>query len=111
MGLEPVLARQPDFPRDVLGRASARYFGGWAECRVRKRDVPVVYCDFRSMYPTVNALLDFWRSPTASRLRVVHATDGVRRFLDRVRSLSASCTDAPAGDVRTITRPIGYSYG
>src|SRR5436190_718447 len=29
------------------------YDGGRAECRIRRCEVPVVLCDFTSMYPTV----------------------------------------------------------
>jgi hypothetical protein len=33
MGIKPVLARQPDFPREILGYAMNAFFGGRAECR------------------------------------------------------------------------------
>jgi hypothetical protein len=61
MGIRPVLERQPDFPREQLGYAMVGYYGGRTECHVRRVAVPVVYCDFASMYPTVCALLDVWR--------------------------------------------------
>ena len=67
MGIEPVLARQPDFPREVLGYAMNAFFGGRAECRIRRTPLPVVYTDFTSMYPTVNALLGNWRDAHRAR--------------------------------------------
>ena len=81
MGVRPVLDRQPDFPRDMLGAAMLAYYGGRAEAHVRRLSVPVVYLDFRSMYPTVNALMGLWALLTAERIEVVDATDEVRRLL------------------------------
>lgn len=41
-----------------IGHAMNAYFGGRAECRIRRVPVPVVYMDFQSMYPTVCALMN-----------------------------------------------------
>ncbi len=71
MGVRPPLERQPDFPREVLGYAMASYYGGRAECRIRRVPVPVVYCDFLAMYSTVCALLGLWRLLTSTSVRVV----------------------------------------
>ncbi|MDP9369581.1 MAG: hypothetical protein M3Q03_15105, partial [Chloroflexota bacterium] len=68
----------------VLGLATTTYFGGRTECRIRKTVVPVAYCDFASMYPTVNTLMDLWRLLTAERIRAVDATEEVQHFLDEV---------------------------
>lgn len=84
MGIQPPLARQPDFPTDVLGYAMSAYYGGRTECRVRRISVPVAYCDFLSMYPTINSLLDLWDMVTCERIDVQDATGDVQRFLDRV---------------------------
>jgi hypothetical protein len=59
------------------------YFGGRAECRFRGI-VPVVYCDFRSMYPTVNSRLGLWPLLTADKIKVVDVTNEFRRFLATV---------------------------
>jgi hypothetical protein len=84
MRLQPVLARQPGFPREILGAAMSSFFGGRAECRIRREPMPVVYTDFVSMYPTVNALLGNWSLLTAREIRVVDATEEVRDFLNGV---------------------------
>jgi len=81
MGVRPILERQPDFPRDALGASMIAYYGGRAEVHVRRTPVQVVYLDFRSMYPTVNALLGLWALLTAERIDVIDATDDVRRLL------------------------------
>ncbi|HVR87941.1 MAG TPA: hypothetical protein VHG53_00155 [Candidatus Limnocylindria bacterium] len=84
MGVAPILERQPDFPKDVLGIAMQAYVGGRAETRIRKEPVPVRYCDFRSMYPTVCALMGAWPLLTAERIEVRDAIAKVRRLLSGV---------------------------
>ena len=39
---------------EILGIAMQAYYGGRAECRVRRLEVPIVHTDFTSQYPTVN---------------------------------------------------------
>jgi hypothetical protein len=68
MGVRPRLDRQPDFPLEVLGQGMVAYYGGRAECRIRRTPVPVVYADFLSMYPTVNSLMGLWDLVTAERV-------------------------------------------
>ena len=84
MGLAPILGRQPDFDRSVLGYAMNAFYGGRAECRIRRVALPVCYTDFASMYPTVNALMGNWRLLTTAEISVVPATDEVKRLLDEV---------------------------
>jgi len=60
------------------------YFGGRAECRIRKWEVPVCPVDFMSQYPTVNELLGNWDVLTAEHLTVPDATTEVRRLLSHV---------------------------
>ena len=60
MGIVPVLERQPIAKR-YLGYAQSAFFGGRTSAHIRKVPVPVVYTDFLSMYPTVNALMGLWK--------------------------------------------------
>ena len=65
MGITPVLSRKIRLPHGLsrnafLGYAMTAFYGGRAECRIRLENVPVVYVDFLSMYPTVNALMGLW---------------------------------------------------
>ncbi len=91
MGIAPVLERQPDFPPEVLGYAMTGFYGGRAECRIRRTMVPVVYLDVLSMYPTVNALMGLWELLTAERIDMRDDTDEVSRFLEAVDL--AACFD------------------
>jgi hypothetical protein len=63
------------------GIAMQGYFGGRAECRIRKTPVPIVHTDFTSQYPTVNALLGNWDLLTAESVGFEDSTDEVRKML------------------------------
>ncbi len=56
----------------TLGIAMQSYYGGRAECRIRRTPVPVIHTDFTSQYPTVNALLGNWNALTSSSVRFVN---------------------------------------
>jgi hypothetical protein len=71
MGVTPLIARMPDFPKRYLGYAESAFFGGRASAHVRKVSVPIVYTDFMSQYSTVNVLMGLWNFVTASEVRVV----------------------------------------
>jgi len=84
MGITPPLERWPSFPTDVLGKAMTAFYGGRAECRIRRLPMPVRYVDFTSMYPTVNGLLGLWELLTAEEIELVEAADEVRDLLASV---------------------------
>jgi hypothetical protein len=122
MGIRPVLERQPDFPRDVLGFAMSAYYGGRAECAIRKVPVPVVYTDVLSMYPTVNTLLELWRLLIADRVDVVDATTEanallagatLEQLLDPAawRELNFFARVVPDGDVLPVRAQYGDGGG
>jgi hypothetical protein len=81
-GVVPPLHRQPDFPKEVVGYAMTAYYGGRSECRIRRHPMPVVYLDFSSMYPTVNALMKLWSLVIADRIEVRDATEDVIQLLE-----------------------------
>lgn len=85
MGIDAILKRQPDFPKEYLGYAQSAFFGGRTSAHIRKIPVPVVYTDFLSMYPTVNALMDLWRFVRARKIQVVRvAPDEITDFLANI---------------------------
>jgi hypothetical protein len=69
---------------EQIGYAMSGYFGGRAECRIRRVLTPVRYVDFTSMYPTVNALLELWQFHTAERVVAIDAINDVRQLLAEV---------------------------
>lgn len=84
MGVSPFLEKQPDFPRSLMGQIMSAYFGGRSEVRWRRTVKRVLYCDFKSMYPTVNALMGLWRFVIAKETRWRDATADARGFLSGV---------------------------
>jgi hypothetical protein len=81
MGLEHPMEKFDDLDSRIHGWAMSAFFGGRAEARIVRTEVPVAYVDATSMYPTVNALLDTWSVLTAARIRVVDVTRDIRRVL------------------------------
>lgn len=81
MGICPILERQPDFPKTILGHAMVAYYGGWTEVRIRRVPVPIVLVDYLSMYPTVCTLMGLWRFLTSRRIDLEDGTDEVRALL------------------------------
>jgi len=71
-------------PDRILGIAMQGYFGGRAECRIRKTPVPVIHTDFTSQYPTVNALLGNWDVLTCNSIRFVDYTATAKNLLSSV---------------------------
>jgi hypothetical protein len=68
----------------AFGIAMQAYYGGRAECRIRKCEVPVVPVDFMSQYPTVNELLRNWDLLIADHITFEESTDEVRNFLEHI---------------------------
>ena len=112
MGIAPVLERQPKFPKQYLGYAETAFFGGRTSAHIRKVSVPVVYTDFLSMYPTVNALMGLWRyvdrrrDSCCSRIASPRSTDFLRTITPETlfdpetwKSLPAFVRVVPHGDV------------
>lgn len=84
MGITPRLQAQPAFSPEILGHTMSAYYGGRAECAVRRTPVPIVYTDVLSMYPTVNANMGLWRYHTARRIETRDYTEDARRILESV---------------------------
>ena len=81
------LPRHKNISPNIIGYHMAAYYGGRSEVRVRKKVCDVIHTDFKSQYPTVNALLKLQDLLLAERIEVrsgpVHAEE-VQAFLDAV---------------------------
>ena len=85
MGIRPWQEIQPEFPPELLGILMSTYYGGRSEVHLRRIMMLVIlYCDFRSMYPTVCTLMQLWRFVTGKKMKWRDATAEVRAFLDEV---------------------------
>jgi hypothetical protein len=81
-------------PKRYLGHAQTAFFGGRTSAHIRKVPVPVVYVDFLSMYPTVNALMGLWQFSVAEMVDVdSECAEGIEDFL---RSVTVDALFEPA---------------
>jgi hypothetical protein len=84
MGIAEPMQQFKDIPPKIHGIAMAAYYGGRAECRIRRWPVPVIPVDLTSEYPSVDALLGVWDPLTAARLIIEDATGDVRALLSSI---------------------------
>lgn len=82
MGIKPLLGCDPTFSRERFGEIFCAYYGGRAEVRIRREICEVLYCDFKSMYPTVNSLMGLWRFVIAHGMTVKDSTSQTRKLLE-----------------------------
>jgi len=84
MGLRPPAEQFGNIPPELMGYAMSSFYGGRAECRIRKTPVPVLHTDFTSMYPTVQSLMGLWDALSAKEIEVEEATEEVQQLLARI---------------------------
>ena len=84
MGIVEPMLKFKDIPPEIHGIAMATYYGGRAECHIRRWPVPVVPVDLTSEYPSVDALLGIWDVLTAARLTIKDFTEQARTLLANV---------------------------
>nr|WP_321360638.1 hypothetical protein [uncultured Hyphomonas sp.] len=82
LGVKPWLSVQPDFPKTRIGEILSTYYGGRSEVNIRRKISETAYCDFLSMYPTVNTLMGLWRFVIADGVSEEDATEDVRNILE-----------------------------
>lgn len=118
LGVERPMRRFATLPETIHGAAMVSYYGGRAECRIRKVPVPVIHTDFVSEYPTCGANLGVWDLLTAERVAYATATEEVGELLNSLtverclnrefwRSLMWFAEIKPDGDVL----PVRAKYG
>lgn len=105
LGVRPLLDRHPDTPPELLGIAMSAFYGGRAECRIRKTPVPVRLVDFTSTYPTLFSLLGLWQHVIADKL---HADQGPDVAADVQQLLDATTVDG-CFDPALWPQLVGYA--
>jgi transcriptional regulator with XRE-family HTH domain len=83
MRIHPWQSCQPDFSPDIIGKIMSTYFGGRAEVHIRRQIVPVIHCDFLSMYPTVCTLMGLWRFVVAEGMTYKDATKEIAELVEK----------------------------
>jgi hypothetical protein len=84
MGIKPFLGCDPAFDRRHFGQILCAYYGGRAEIRNRRVVREVIYCDFKSMYPTVNGLMGLWAFVISQGIKPIETTEETKAFLTAV---------------------------
>jgi hypothetical protein len=81
MNIKPWRQVQPDFPPKLVGHILSAYFGGRSEMHIRRQIVPVIHCDFLSMYPTVCTLMGLWEFVRANGITHSDDTQAIRELI------------------------------
>jgi hypothetical protein len=84
MCVTPWQKSQEDYSPSMSGIIMNTYYGGRAEIRIRRQKTRVLYCDFRSQYPSVCTLMGLWRFVIASGIDHEDWTDETRELLASV---------------------------
>jgi hypothetical protein len=87
MNIKPWRKVQPDFPPKLIGHILSSYYGGRAEVHIRRQIVPVIHCDFLSMYPTVCTLMGLWEFVRAKGVSHCNDTEDVRNQVESPREV------------------------
>jgi hypothetical protein len=82
MGIQPFLGCDPSFPRERFGEIFCAYYGSRSEVRIRRTRCEILYCDFKSMYPTVNGLMGLWKLVIAQRMTAHDTTRETQALLE-----------------------------
>jgi len=104
LGVDPITTRLGLSP-ELLGIAMSAFYGGRAECHIRKTALPVRLVDFRSTYPTLFALLNLWPLYTAERWDIGDDTDAV----NAIRELLTKVTVERCFDPAFWPHLVGYA--
>lgn len=115
MGVKPLL-ETAEIERVSFGPIMSAYYGGRAEVRLRRVISETIYTDFKSMYPSVNALMGLWRFVVAKGYTERDGTDEVRALLASIersdlqkpetwRSLVALVRIKPDKDLLPVRAP------
>jgi hypothetical protein len=130
LNIKPLLEKNPDFSKEIMGNLMSAYFGGRVETRIRKTPVPVTYLDCTSTYPTLFSLMDMYSFLTAEKIETSDTTQQTQKFLDGItlqdisqkdtwKQLATICKVIPNGSmivpVRSVygskkTQNIGVNY-
>jgi len=119
LNIKPLLEKNPDFSKEILGNLMSAYYGGRVETRIRKTPVPVTYLDCTSTYPTLFSLMGMYSFLAAEKIETSITTEKTQKFFDGVtlqdisdketwRHLATICKVVPDGNMIV---PVRSGYG
>ena len=86
-GVPHFMEQHSSFPAEIIGLHMQTYYGGRSEVRIRKGIYEVIHADFKSQYPSVNALMGLQELLLAERIEIDRGEKHlakVRAFLDGI---------------------------
>ena len=84
LNIKPLLEKNPDFSKEVMGHLMSAFYAGRVETRIRKTPVPVTYLDCTNTYPTLFCLMGMYQFLTAEKIEESVTTGQIQKFLDEV---------------------------
>jgi len=83
-GVPPFKKSHPEIKPFLYSIANAAYYGARSEAHIRKQPVLIRYCDFKSQYPLVNALLNTQQYLLAEYIHVERNIEKAQDLLDKI---------------------------
>ncbi len=119
LNIKPLLEKNPEFSKEVMGHLMSAFYAGRVETRIRKTPVPVTYLDCTSTYPTLFCLMGMYSFLTAEKIEESVTTEHTQKFLEEVtlqdisqketwRNLVTICKVVPDGHMIV---PVRSGYG
>ena len=119
LNIKPLLEKDPNFSKEVMGNLMSAYYGGRVETRIRKTPVPVTYLDCTSTYPTLFSLMGMYQFLSAEKIETSETTWHTQKFLDEItlqdisqkdtwKQLATICKVVPDG---SMIVPVRSGYG
>jgi len=119
LNIKPLLEKNPDFSKEIMGNLMTAFYAGRVETRIRKTPIPVTYLDCTSTYPTLFSLMGMYQFLTAEKIEHSVTTEQTQKFLagitlqnisqkDTWRNLTTICKVVPDG---SMIVPVRCSYG
>lgn len=78
------MRKHTNFPKEIIGLFMSTYYGGRSEIKLRRTPAECLYVDFKSQYPTVNALQGLQELLLAEEIQIDKNLTTVKEFLDAV---------------------------
>jgi hypothetical protein len=119
LNIKPLLEKNPDFSKEIMGNLMTAFYAGRVETRIRKTPVPVTYLDCTSTYPTLFSLMDMYSFLSAEKIEHSITTEKTQKFLDGMtlqdisqkdtwKQLATICKVVPDG---SMIVPVRAGYG
>jgi hypothetical protein len=84
LGVPPFKYSHVEVPNSMYNDANEAYFGARSEVHIRMKPTEILYCDFKSQYPLVNALLDSQTYLLAKYLRLEHCVEEAQELVNNI---------------------------